>query len=838
MEQNRAQSTDTLREALKSFPEFTHRPLPSATSIRLLEINLDEHNLENRDKSYSDGYSKDIIVCSLHVADLDDRETPTLYDALSYTWGNPFSIFRSKEDAEKSNALYATKAPIMCNGMVLYIGRNLYEALLSIRMTRRVKAPLSILSPLLGSGPMVKKFIWIDAICIDQENLIEQNSQVQIMDRIYKAADTVHIWLGPQDDFSMDASKVIDVLERAPSGSLERLELSSDLHSLQSQELGIAQIKPTNWHCLFAFLERRWFRRAWIVQEVTFSKFALLNVGSVYFPWSKLVSATQSLRGSIALSTIWNNGVRMSSRSTTSQTPMYLDTSVISSSQILEINPVAIIHVLANTRASHGLQDPLFQYFEFPKLVSPLEILTRFRASQCQNPRDRVYAFLSLWPGLNKLSVDYSRTVAQVFTDAAWAILKSSGNLSLLSHVTKQNGTRTPGLPSWVPDWSCGTSFHAFEHLLRVAKQTDGVDGMCPYKSCGDLEWQRNSSSDGKPNLLKIQGKKIGTVQASAKFDRTNLKELFPVVLGISPLHVYWKVCTMDNGYPILKNAFPSLFQHHINLAFPAEYHATMAPSLASETLEVVSDSGEVGQLRIKSFDYSFETPFEAVWRTLIADVWQGQHPAPTDAGLAFGDFIIEGMRKLLSRFQCIKAGRLKEVQEILGPMDYDQTVLSCFNNSSLAEASVVKECEKLWIERMEDFMILSSWEEVSNQMYVKSFPDRTPPKPVLPHIESTTDISSYKFMGPKDGHLEWSRQLNKEKFIFRTSTGNVGSASTTINTSDEIWVLAGSNFPCLLRHMQNGHYEFIGEAYVRGIMNGEALWTEGNPTFTDIILE
>jgi hypothetical protein len=60
------------------------------------------------------------------------------------------------------------------------------------------------------------------------------------MDRIYKAADTVHIWLGPQDDFSMDAARVIDVLERAPPGSFERLELSSDLHSLQFQELGIA----------------------------------------------------------------------------------------------------------------------------------------------------------------------------------------------------------------------------------------------------------------------------------------------------------------------------------------------------------------------------------------------------------------------------------------------------------------------------------------------------------------------------------------------------------------------------------------------------------------------
>jgi len=36
----------------------------------------------------------------------------------------------------------------------------------------------------------------VDAVCINQENLLERNSQVQIMDQIYRNAETVHIWLG------------------------------------------------------------------------------------------------------------------------------------------------------------------------------------------------------------------------------------------------------------------------------------------------------------------------------------------------------------------------------------------------------------------------------------------------------------------------------------------------------------------------------------------------------------------------------------------------------------------------------------------------------------------
>jgi hypothetical protein len=102
----------------------------------------------------------------------------------------------------------------------------------------------------------------VDAVCINQENLLERNSQVQIMDQIYRNAETVRIWLGPHDDFSEPAVRVIEALARAPSGSIERLELSSDLESSQYECLRIQKIGPVFWRCLFAFLERRWFRRA------------------------------------------------------------------------------------------------------------------------------------------------------------------------------------------------------------------------------------------------------------------------------------------------------------------------------------------------------------------------------------------------------------------------------------------------------------------------------------------------------------------------------------------------------------------------------------------------
>jgi hypothetical protein len=53
------------------------------------------------------------------------------------------------------------------------IGRNLYSALLYLRQ------------------PQKERVLWIDAICINQEDIQERNSQVQMMKRIYMAATRV-----------------------------------------------------------------------------------------------------------------------------------------------------------------------------------------------------------------------------------------------------------------------------------------------------------------------------------------------------------------------------------------------------------------------------------------------------------------------------------------------------------------------------------------------------------------------------------------------------------------------------------------------------------------------
>ncbi|KAH9209562.1 heterokaryon incompatibility, partial [Leptodontidium sp. 2 PMI_412] len=107
------------------------------------------------------------------------------------------------------------------------------------------------------------KRIWIDAVCINQQDPAERSSQVGLMDEIYKGAQLVIAWLGKKDRYTERALRLIAQLSESP---LDRTERHQALH------LSYPDIKPEDWEALVAFFRRSYFRRAWIVQEAVLAK--------------------------------------------------------------------------------------------------------------------------------------------------------------------------------------------------------------------------------------------------------------------------------------------------------------------------------------------------------------------------------------------------------------------------------------------------------------------------------------------------------------------------------------------------------------------------------------
>jgi hypothetical protein len=86
--------------------------------------------------------------------------------------------------------------------------------------------------------------IWVDAVCINQENEEEKGHQIQSMARIYGQANRVIVWLGEAADNS----------DRA----VEEIRTAAGRQSTNSSnEKSIQQ-------AILALLQRPWFRRIWV----------------------------------------------------------------------------------------------------------------------------------------------------------------------------------------------------------------------------------------------------------------------------------------------------------------------------------------------------------------------------------------------------------------------------------------------------------------------------------------------------------------------------------------------------------------------------------------------
>jgi hypothetical protein len=101
------------------------------------------------------------LRCYLSHTSLDDRPQ---YIALSYYWGAP-----------------GASKPIVLGGEMLRIGKTLYQFLKALY--RKL-------------GPVT---VWLDVLCIDQDNLADQSSQVAMMGDIYIQACCVYAWFGKGD---------------------------------------------------------------------------------------------------------------------------------------------------------------------------------------------------------------------------------------------------------------------------------------------------------------------------------------------------------------------------------------------------------------------------------------------------------------------------------------------------------------------------------------------------------------------------------------------------------------------------------------------------------------
>lgn len=134
----------------------------------------------------------------------------------------------------------------------------------------------------------------IDAICIDQDNQEEKKSQIRLMSKLYRWADTVWAWLGLHDQ---DAVTFLDDLVRV-APEIKQHEIFTDTTRLNHKGVGpsvydLPIFSSDIWRKTHTLLISPWFSRLWVVQEAALARQLIFLSASTEIPVQKLCTATK-----------------------------------------------------------------------------------------------------------------------------------------------------------------------------------------------------------------------------------------------------------------------------------------------------------------------------------------------------------------------------------------------------------------------------------------------------------------------------------------------------------------------------------------------------------------
>ncbi|MCJ1283729.1 hypothetical protein MMC26_003060 [Xylographa opegraphella] len=363
----------------------------------------------------TDVFTDDIELELFRISLSDLNHEP--YVPLSYTWGTPYLGLPPDWDDPKQTRT------VSLNGKSFQIRLNLESALRHIRGVKKNDVPL-----------------WIDAICIDQMNIPERNSQVLLMRQIYEGGSYTIIWLGPAQEGSKLALYKIEEVANARRERFFDLLAKDRMAGLVS----IIEAVGTDSQCWLAIrqvLSCCWWSRAWVFQEAVVSSHAVLLCG---FDAASICDVMETL-------------MLMSDMATEqADNASYITGNVIINQAWVLENAMSLLSLWrAYGDTSHDAP-----------AVDLRDALFFIRRLDATNARDKIYAALGLVKGGSAIVPDYSLSVGEVYRSFARQYIEEHNTLDLLEECS----LTADDIVSWAPNYSR----KIYGHTLEKNGERDG----------------------------------------------------------------------------------------------------------------------------------------------------------------------------------------------------------------------------------------------------------------------------------------------------------------------------------------------------------------------------
>ncbi|KAM0208638.1 hypothetical protein ACHAQI_006841 [Fusarium lateritium] len=468
------------------------------------------------------GSFDDPIEGHFRLVSLRDVENGGIdFNALSYCWGDP---------TEREEIFLFSREEEAGEGQPFSIGKSAAQAL------RRLRHATETL------------VIWIDAVCINQDDLEERAQQVTLMSQIYSLASIVHIWLG-EDNHGVEAClklirdicnfntelcqggekctcpgtahsvPLLEMKEYAQSKTTENQAISFkgmlevfDLH-LKTWSREIIDLAGWYGNTQLTFLmstlyENPWFSRVWVIQEALSAQRPFIHCSAEQVPWEEVVQVSNWL-----------------------EHPGHANQSPHTYSQ--QISMATIWKTLKPKGRTREVPTTPIEAQDTEELSSILEVFLSGLDLKATDPRDKLFALLTFANETHDASQlddlikpNYDKSKERVFADFTRWWIREHGSVSILSFIHCQPsrtwvGTLGPDYKDSVtgqPTWSVNSS--------GSSKWTQAnLNNLFKFNAAGDTKPNMGLLDTDDPLLLRLSGLQITEIK---KITQAPIEYIYP----------------------------------------------------------------------------------------------------------------------------------------------------------------------------------------------------------------------------------------------------------------------------------------------------------------------
>lgn len=412
---------------------------------------LDQTKKEIRLLKIEPGLQNDDIFCTFAYAELSQKLV-SYYETISYTWGDA-----------------SLRGTIKVHGYVVDVPHSAEVVLRQFRLLRG------------------ERCLWIDAVCINQEDLDERSHQVSLMSDIYSKTVLNLIWLGENDADTMKKAheSMNTVIREMMRDTNDYCDLTKHLYATMGQLLySKTAITSTgiDWEAIRNYYSSPWFGRLWIVQEAALAAKSICYSGKSMQPLERVLKVAIWILHKInamPAGFVFPQGLKCA----------------------------AAIFMYADHE--YGRHEILYNRGQCATTLDLL--LGSLSDFDARDTRDHIFGIVGLYQKYMRceslplpLLPNYRASTRQVFRDVTRYLLQQSGDLGFLYNIKPSpDNICDDSWLSWVPRWS--KKYDGYSEQREVRSRLTRADGDRNF----DVT---KSSLESDADALVVQGVQLGIV--------------------------------------------------------------------------------------------------------------------------------------------------------------------------------------------------------------------------------------------------------------------------------------------------------------------------------------